>query len=182
MSAETWRAIGYRVGQFSRALVARPLAEELHNVADILSPQAQQVFLRQPAADQRHALAVCRALKEQGESNPHLLAAALLHDAGKTGAGLSPVHRAAVVVLEHWAPAALARVSREGQAGQSVPGWRKPFVRHAGHAHAGASWARQAGCSDLTVALIERHHQPAVVTHGEEERLLAALQDADRRN
>lgn len=180
MAPALWTSIRTRTGQFWRGLTARVAAEEVAcSITHILQPEAQRLFLCQPAADQRHALAVCRALQEQGEAQPELLAAALLHDVGKARARLSLVHRTAVVLSEHWAPRLLARLSREPAAGGGVPDWRRPFVLHARHAQTGARWACEAGCAALTVALIEHHHEQRTTCCNEEDRLLSALQNAD---
>ena len=41
-------------------------------------------------SDQRHSLNVMRTLRRQGHTEPDLLAAALLHDVGKSAAWLTP--------------------------------------------------------------------------------------------
>lgn len=169
-----WRAICYRAGQFWRALAARAPEEEVAQAIHILTPAAQALFRRQAAADQRHALAVHRVLCERGHTNPHLLAAALLHDAGKAAARLSAWHRATIVLLGRLTPRVLERLA-QGKPG----GWREPFIAHAWHAETGARWAEEAGCSPLTVALIRRHQERLAACLTEEERLLAALQAAD---
>jgi len=75
----------YRVSQFFRALTARVSCEEVEQAIHILTPGARALFRRQAVQDQRHALAVYMALQQGGHTDPHLLAAALLHDVGKIG-------------------------------------------------------------------------------------------------
>jgi hypothetical protein len=166
--------IRYRVGQFFRALTTRVSDEEVRRATCALTPEAQALFRRQAAQDQRHALALYRALRQAGHEDLHLLAAALLHDAGKAATQLSAVHRSIIVLLGRFAPALLARLSR-GEPG----GWRRPFVIHARHAEIGARWAEEAGCSPLTVELIWRHEEEPTDESTEKDRLLAALQAAD---
>ena len=169
-----WAVILYRAGQFFRALTARVPEGEIEQAMGILTPEAQVLFRRQAAQDQRHALAVYRALNAAGHTNPHLLAAALLHDVGKAAAPLSVWHRTLIVLLGRFAPRVLERLG-QGGAGR----WRQPFVVHARHAETGARWAGETGCSSLTVTLIQRHHERLVSCRTWEDDLLAALQAAD---
>lgn len=180
--------VRYRAGQFLRALTARVTEEEVAKAIHILTPEAQRLFRRQTVQDQRHALAVYLALREAGHTDRQLLAAALLHDVGKAAAPLSAWQRAAIVLLDRFAPRLLACLSRVEPKGHilSLPkDWRRPFVVYARHPEIGAHWAQEAGCSPLTVALIRRHqedikkHPPFTVT---EKELLAALQAADGRH
>jgi hypothetical protein len=173
-------AVLYRVGQFLRALTARVREEQAEQATHILTPQARALFRRQAVQDQRHALAVYHALRQSGHIDTHLLAAALLHDVGKAAARLPAWQRAAIVLVERFAPRLLARLS------QGDPeGWRRPFAVYAQHPEVGARWAEEAGCSPLTIALIRRHrdhlvNDPSPST--EEDQLLAALQAADSLN
>jgi hypothetical protein len=169
--------IRYRVGQFFRALTARVSDEEVRRATRVLTPDARSLFHRQSTQDQHHALAVYHALLQAGYKDPRLLAAALLHDAGKAAARLSAVHRSIIVLLGRFAPALLARLS-QGEPG----GWKRPFVIHARHAEIGARWAEEAGCSPLTVDLIRKHEEGSADGLTEEDRLLAALQAADDAN
>jgi hypothetical protein len=118
---------------------------------------------------------VLRDLKRAGETHPSLLAAALLHDAGKSTARVTPLARSVFVVIKRLAPGRLNRLASTG--------WRKPLVALRDHPRVGAEWAREAGCDALTVALIERHQERvARGSPSEEDRLLSALQAVDDRN
>jgi hypothetical protein len=183
------RAVCYRVGQFLRALTAGVPEEEAEQAMRILTPEARRLFRRQVVQDQRHALAVYRLLRRSGHADPRLLAAALLHDVGKADARLPAWQRAVIVLLDRFAPRILDRLGQGEPQGRpfSLPErWRRPFVIHARHPQVGARWARQVGCSPLTVALIRRHHDELLTapcpTDGEdkgEDQWLAALQAAD---
>ena len=119
------------------------------------------------------ACSVLRALLDQGHTDPDLLAAALLHDVGKTqgGAGrLQLWHRVAAVLMRTFAPGLLGRM---GQA--QTGGWRQPFYVQQQHGAIGAELAAQAGCSARTVALIRCHEDLPADT---DDPLLAALQAA----
>lgn len=174
------RTACYRVGQFIQALTAEVPEEEVERATRILPPQAKVLFRRQAIQDQHHALAVYRALRRAGHTNPSLLAAGLLHDVGKAAVGLPAWQRAVIVLLDRFAPRLLHWMSRG-----EPEGWRRPFVVHAQHPQIGARWAEEAGCSPLTVALIRRHQEqlPGCLSLASwEERLLAALQAADNVN
>jgi hypothetical protein len=169
--------IRYRTGQFFRALTARVSDEGVKRATHDLMPEAQALFRRQAAQDQRHALAVYHALQQAGHTDPHLLAAALLHDVGKAAIRLSAVHRSIIVLLGRFAPTLLARLC------QGEPRWwNRPFIVHARHPETGAHWAEEAGCSTVTVTLIRRHEEPPASCQTEQDHLLAVLQAADDAN
>ncbi|MFL7793780.1 MAG: hypothetical protein AB8I69_16675 [Anaerolineae bacterium] len=171
------QVICYRVGQFFRALTARVSEEEVERAICALTPKAQVLFRCQTIQDQRHALAVYGALRRAGHTNPHLLAAALLHDAGKAAARLSPVHRSIIVLLGRFAPGLLAHLS-QGE----ICWWNRPFVVHIQHPQIGARWAEEAGCSPLTAVLIRQHEEKQTVVQTDQDRLLAVLQAVDDAN
>lgn len=142
-----------------------------------LPAAAVELFQAMPRYDQRHALSVFRTLRQQGHAEPDLLAAALLHDVGKTvprGGGLRLWHRVAVVLMRAFWPGLLERLGRD------EPGsWRQAFYVQQHHAALGAELARQAGCSTTTVDMIRRHEDPPERT---DDPLLAALQAVDGMN
>jgi len=170
----------YRVGQFFRALTARVPEEEIEQAIHMLTPEARALFRRQATQDQRHALAVYHTLRQAGHVHPQLLAAALLHDAGKAAARLTPWQRAVIVLVERFAPRLLIHLSRG-----EPQGWHRAWVIHARHPEMGARQAQEAGCSPLTSALIRRHQDRLATGSSftaEEDQLLAALQAADNLN
>jgi len=145
----------YRVRQFLRTVLAPLQRAELEGLEPLLPPEQWALFRRMPLADQRHGLAVYRALRARGVQQPDLLAAALLHDAGKGAVRLRLPLRVAAVLLKRTAPRLWERIS-SGPA----RGWRQPFVLYRCHAAIGAQWAAEAGCSALTVRLIGEHEEP----------------------
>jgi hypothetical protein len=99
----------YRVRQFVRAVGAwvRSPGGDGEFAARYLQPQALELFQAMPSYDQQHALNVCRTLEGQGQVERDLLAAALLHDAGKSvaqGARVRLWHRVAVVLIRVFWP------------------------------------------------------------------------------
>ncbi len=164
----------YRVRQFFRALTAPLVREDPTPVERTLTPRQRALFFRMSPADQRHSLAVYRALEREGPQPHDLLVAALLHDVGKAAAPMPLWVRVAVVLLDRLAPRLLDRLA----AGEAQ-GWRRPFAVYRRHAEIGARWAAEAGCSPRAVALIRRHHQPVDRPRGEMDRLLQRLQRAD---
>jgi putative nucleotidyltransferase with HDIG domain len=132
------------------------------------------LFETMPSYDRQHALIVARALESEGHDDPDVLAAALLHDVGKTAhqdGALRLVHRVAVVLMRALGSGVLESVA-EDQPGS----WRHPFHVQRFHASIGADLARNAGCSPRTVQLIRCHEDRIDQTEDPE---LAALQAAD---
>lgn len=167
----------YRVQQFVRAAGAWLQAEDDEAVRLNLPPAGASLFRAMPRYDRQHALSVLRQLKESGQSDPDLLAAALLHDVGKTANRSGRLwlwHRVAVVLLRTFSPGSVERIGRD------VSGsWRQPFYVQVHHGAIGAELAQQAGCSPRTVDLIRLHESPTDETG---DSLLAALQAADNMN
>jgi hypothetical protein len=175
-------ALRHRVGQFFRALSPQVPEIELRDAVRTLAPQAWALFYRQEKQDQRHAVAVFGALRDAGHSDPDLLAAALLHDAGKSAAPCPAWVRALAVLMGQFSPRLLARLAAQEEPAPEAAGWRRALCAHVHHAEVGARWAHEAGCSRRTVSLIRRHREE--IDRGEtgEDELLAALLEADAVN
>lgn len=168
----------YRLRQLRDNVAAGPLSAEARaEVAANLSPAEQALFFCFNHADQWHSVRVLRMLRKAGYNHPDLLAAALLHDVGKTRHPLSPWDRTAIVVAEKLVP---ARAETWGHG--AVEGWRRPFVVRACHPAWGAQMAAAAGARPGVVELIARHQDRPAVIISETDRLLACLQWADDRN
>jgi HD domain len=189
----------YRTRQFWQILRLAPSKHELDRVRSVLNPALLDLFFRMQPGEQSHSLQVYSKLVEAGESDPDLLTAALLHDAGKTRYPLNMWERAWIVIGK----ALLPRLSQEWSKGdihgpKRTAYWKRSFIVAERHPDWGAELAAQAGASSRAVALIRRHQEnqtwhlrmdPPVegdelkLAQGEirklEDRLLEKLQAAD---
>ncbi len=147
---------GHRITQFFATLFAPLLPVDTAYAAVQLSPVLLTLFQRMARAEQRHGIALCRRLAEQGHTTPDLLAAALLHDVGKLCAPPRLWERVWVVLAEAFAPERAARWS----ASTSPRWWQRALVARRQHAAWGAELAAEAGATARTVSLIRTHHDP----------------------
>lgn len=169
----------YRLGQFWRLWRARPLSETARaEIGTVLSGPECELFSRFSWSDQQHSYRTFRILQSAGYTQPDLLAAALLHDIGKTRVHLSVWDRSLIVLGERIWPAKMA-IWGQG----NVQGWQRPFVVKQQHPAWGAELARSVGSRPLTVELIRRHQEALPETAvTEADRLLTLLQWADDQN
>ncbi len=170
----------YRVNQFAKALFAWPLTpDEISLVRDVLSQPEMDLFMRLSVSERKHSLGVYQNLVAEGERNPALLKAALLHDVGKSLFPLGLPERVGIVLGKRLFP---ERSKRWGK--KDGRGLTKMFVVAERHPVWGAKMAENAGASPLVVQLIRKHHQrlPVGVDASDEVRLLQKLQRADQRN
>jgi len=163
--------VRYRAGQFFRGLIAAVRPDERALVAKWLSPAERAIFDGMPRRDRRHSLDVFHTLRQAGYTDPALLEAALLHDAGKSDPRLTLAHRVAVVLLRRFAPAWLERWAHDGR------GWKAGFSVHMQHPERGAQMAAQAGSAAEVVELIRVHQ-----THPAPDERVRILQWADGQN
>jgi hypothetical protein len=168
----------YRVWQFWQVVTARPLDKKAEaEIKSVLSPPQQGLFGRYSANEQQHSYRVYQALRQAGQDDPDLLAAALLHDVGKTRYPRPWWYRPVVVLGRAFLPQKAAEWS------QNDSPLTRPFVVKANHAEWGALEAETANSSHLTVALIRNHHRPISAEQDDKlTQLLALLQWADDNN
>jgi putative nucleotidyltransferase with HDIG domain len=170
--------LAYRSRQFWNALFGHRKRLTSESFLNYLTPAQQQLFQRMQPSEQAHAFQIFKSLETAGQVHPDVLAAALLHDVGKTLYPLSIFDRVLIVLGKRLFPRRAQRWA-EG----SPQGLRLPFVVAEHHAEWGAELAAQAGATCRAVELIRRHQEqhvpnPSLLT----ERLLAALQAADDEN
>jgi hypothetical protein len=134
------------------AYFGAPVGEaELSSIRELATPDQVAVFRAMHPADQRHGLAVYRALRAAGADDPDLLVAALLHDCGKGATGLVPrVIHALGQAYGGWITAIARR----------LPGLRPGLDRLADHPTLSAAMAARAGCSPRAVELIRWQEAP----------------------
>lgn len=170
--------IVYRLAQLRAILSAGPLSDDARReVAGQLTLPEQELFYRYTHADQWHAIRVLHCLRDAGYNHPDLLAAALLHDVGKSRCPLSAWDRTVIVAGEALVP---RRVKQWGLG--SGDSWRRPFVARARHPEWGAEMATAAGSRPAVIELIRRHQDKLDVAQSENDRLLTYLQWADDQN
>ncbi len=168
----------YRVRQFALALGASIDHQEEGAEREYLHGAQLELFHTMSPMDQHHCLSVFRLLLGEGETEPSLLRAALLHDVGKTIGPVRIWHRVLAVLVNAVAPRLWDRIDEQ-------PGtWRYPFYVHRQHAALGATLAEEAGCPPDVVWLIAHHEdEPREAGGGNKKnRLLAALHAADAAN
>ncbi len=168
----------YRARQFAAALSPRFSPRRLAAAAQVLTPGQLLLFRSLPSQDQAHGLRVLDELTREGEHDPDLLAAALLHDVGKLRCPLTVWERAFVVVAQRFFPGAVARW------GQGQPrGWRRPFVVALQHPQWGAEMVSAVGGSARLIQLIRLHQdEPGLVPDRELSERLQSLRTADNWN
>ena len=148
--------MAYRAGQFWRAIIAVPDQAGIELAQSILPPALTALFLEMHPSEISHSLEIARGLLGSGEDDPDLLAAALLHDVGKSHSPIRPWERAGVVVTKRLLPDACRRWGASGD----LHGWKRIFVVAEQHPLWGAEMAAEAGASLLAVELIRRHQEP----------------------
>jgi hypothetical protein len=126
-------------------------------VAHVLSDEEVRLWHRMSRADRRHAVDVARRVERAlgHEASDAVLAAALLHDVGKTAAGLGTLGRVGATLVSIGGGRVMAREwSRSGGVTRRVG----LYLRHD---ELGADMLTLAGSDPLTVAWARQHHQPA---------------------
>ncbi len=167
----------YRIKQGLRALVAFARPVDMETARCHLAPPLMSLFLQMRRSEQQHSLAVLRTLHAAGHVEPDLMAAALLHDVGKSRAPFHLWDRVLVVLVKAACPRCAARWGK----GPPV-GWRRPFAVAVQHAEWGAEMLRAAGAPARVVQLVARHDRFRGAPTNETERLVAALRAADEAN
>jgi hypothetical protein len=168
----------YRAKQFLRSMTARVDPQHHQEVSAILSPELAALFSTMAPADQAHSLRVLQDLIGQGEEDTDLLAAALLHDVGKSRCRLSALERAVIVVANRALPRLVNRLGR-----RPARGPLRAFSTALQHPVWGAELVNEAGGSARLCALIRFHQDHSGEIRNESlEPLLRRLQQADNRN
>jgi hypothetical protein len=148
--------------QARRHLVARVQPRERESVATWLRPAELSIFDGMHVADRRHGLDVVASLRAGGTSDPEVLLAGLLHDAGKGQTGiLARVVYSLAQAYGSWIAAAVGW----------LPGMREALDRLRMHTETSAAMVEAAEASPRTVELIRWQDAPHDPDAGERLRL-----------
>jgi hypothetical protein len=156
-----------KVRQFRAHLRASVGQAERSGLDAWLSEPQLRLFDGMHVADRRHGLDVVATLRAEGVTDPDVLLAGLLHDAGKGQTGVWP--RVAYSLGQAYG----ARVWRVAGV---VPGYRAGLERLRDHAETSAALTAAAGCSPRTVELIRHQDAPIDLPAG---RLLQLADEAN---
>ncbi len=155
-SSTSWWAS--RTRQFRAHLRASVTPGERAALVAWIAPAQLELFDTMHVADRRHGLDVVASLRAEGVTEPDLLIAGLLHDAGKGDTGV-------------WPRVAYTLGSRYGdwipRAASVLPGFRPSLARLRTHAETSAAMAAAVGCSPRTVELIRNQDAPLDPEFGE---------------
>jgi hypothetical protein len=168
----------YRSGQFWRH--TRWVVVEQAEARSVLTPKQMALFLRMQKGEQAHSLEVLHKLSRQGETDPDLQAAALLHDFGKVCFPLRIWERVWIVVARKALPRRFQKWGASQGELSALPWWQRACAVAEQHPAWGAELAQSVGCSARTVALIRRHQDKSPLDPQDlEDRLLVRLQAVD---
>lgn len=157
-----------RVRQFFEAGV-QPRDEDFALAREWLPQPLFDVFSGQHPRDVVHAVRTARWLLERSRTEPDLIVAALLHDAGK--GRQRRLDRIAWVLAE---AARLGAIAANERSRLEV---RRAMARSRSHAWSGAELIRAAGAPEEAVRLVRLHHRAPG-----NDPVLALLQQADAAN
>jgi hypothetical protein len=123
--------------------------------AEQLLPAERKLWSSMSDADQRHGVGVARRVAATLGSHVGrpVLAAALLHDVGKTASGLGTIGRTMATLVGLVSPGHV-------QVWRASVGVRRRIALYLCHPELGASQLARAGSDPLTVAWACEHHMP----------------------
>lgn len=149
LSSPSWWAS--KVRQFRAHLRASVGPAERPELETWLTDAQLAMFDAMHVADQRHGLDVIATLRSESVTDPEVLLAGLLHDAGKGQTGLwLRVAYSLGQAFGSWVPRVAA----------VVPSFAAALVLLRDHAETSASMALAAGCSPRTAELIRHQDAP----------------------
>ena len=126
-------------------------------VASILLPGERDLWRRMSGPDRRHAVGVAHRVETalgREQATRAVLAAALLHDAGKVAAGLGTYGRVVATI------AGAATKGRHALAWSQGRGFTRRVGLYLRHAPLGAELLARAGSDPLTISWAAEHHLP----------------------
>jgi hypothetical protein len=169
--------IFYRARQFFGGLFAQVSDADVREAEAILNPAACAWFRSLPRDGQWHGLRVMHDLQCASIDRPEVLAAALLHDAGKAEGPNGPLVRAFIVLARHLAPDWSAHRSQLDY--REAQGLDRVLAIASQHPEIAAEKAAACGCDPVTIDLIRYHQDTA---RGKTDPLLHLFQQVDDQN
>jgi hypothetical protein len=149
--------VGHLVGRFFGSLVPTgPSKADAAWIDEVLLAAEREIWAKMSRADRRHAAQVARRVQRAlgDEATRPVLAAALLHDCGKTVSGLGTYGRVIATL-------SVAMAGRDhAMAWSETRGFTRRVGLYAEHPRLGADLLGMAGSAPLTVAWTAEHHLP----------------------
>jgi hypothetical protein len=167
----------YRACQFFGGVLARASGADRRAAEAVLNPAANAWFCSLPRDLQWHGVQVMHDLKAAGIDRSDVLAAALLHDAGKAEGASGPLVRAFIVLAVHLAPDWCVR--RKEIDYRTARGIDRVLAIAYQHPQIAAERATRCGCDPVTIDLIRYHQDTA---RGKTDLLLQVFQQIDNEN
>jgi hypothetical protein len=175
------QTVAYRLRQFRWAVGTRFSQHQQASVRQLLPPSVFPLFSQLAPSEQAHAWRVWQDVLGQGQNDPDLQIAALLHDVGKIRYRLHLWERVWIVLGQGLGA---QRGQRWGQVSLAeAKFWQKAFVVAEQHPQWGAELLQgqvSAGCAWLVAHHADPHLPPQAPSLWRE--WLAHLQAADNRN
>ncbi len=171
------KAAFHRLSQGIGALFAFARSPDIELARRHLSACEYEAFRSMARSEQLHSLQVLeRVLAADPAAPDALIAAALLHDVGKSRYRLSVWQKTLAVIIEAIAPRLSLRLSEDETLGIA----RAPFIVRRHHAQWGGEILRNCGSDEDVIWLVERH-QDSDERHSDRRifPLLSRLRSAD---
>lgn len=124
-----------------------------------LTPPLVQLFERLHPSEQAHAIRVCKKLIAEGETNPLLLTAALLHDIGKIRYPLRLWERVWIVLFGGMVKKIAKPLILGDERLDKAAWWKRPLLVGKFHPSWGAELLRSYGVDERIVWLVQNHQE-----------------------
>ena len=150
--------------RFVGSLIASEVSDDDRNwVLSQLSEPEADVWTEMSTADQNHSLGVARGVVDELAANDRwdvvpqneMVAAALLHDSGKTASNLNTLARVAATLV--WA---MAPDTKADEWAATKQGIRRRMGQYRLHPDIGARRLEALGSAAFVVGWVRDHHQP----------------------